>query len=78
MKALFRVKKEAIEKSDEVTLQDVGESKDLLSILCTYPFTTIFLFLNSVLTAPGPKVRANMQASDAERLTDEEVISHMA
>ena len=36
MKALFLVKKEAIEKGDEVTLQDVGESKDLLSILCMY------------------------------------------
>ena len=36
MKALFLVKKGDIEKGDEVTLQDVGESKDLLSILCMY------------------------------------------
>ncbi|KAK7680782.1 hypothetical protein QCA50_016090 [Cerrena zonata] len=56
MSALFYAKKEAIKRGDEVILQDVGEGKDILSIL----------------------LRANMNASETDRQTDEEVIAHMA
>jgi hypothetical protein len=70
-------KKRALAEGDEATMRQVGEGNDIMSILCglspsnhcAYPYPN--LTLNYL-------VRANMEASNEEALSDAEIIGQMS
>lgn len=76
-KDIISEKRIAMEKGDEALLQQVGEGKDIMSILCALyiiiPLSTTFL-----IHLLPPKVKANMEASEKDQLTEEELLAQMS
>lgn len=67
-------KRAAIAAGDEAVSQQIGEGKDLLSVLCTCLVSLIISLAKCSLRV----VRENLKASDEERMSDAELIGHMS
>lgn len=63
-------KKKALEQEDEAVSRQVGQGKDIISILRS-SCKLCFMFPNFV------SVRANMDVSDEDRLSDKEVLGQV-
>lgn len=63
-------KKKALEQGDEAVSRQVGQGKDIISILSS-SCKSCFILPNFV------SVRANMSASDEDRLSDKELLGQV-
>lgn len=70
--AIYYDKRRALLTGDEALKQQIGEGKDIMSVLCT----CYFRWLNFILIVST--VRANMEAAVEDRLPEEEVIAQMS
>lgn len=68
-KEVIAQKRLALQSGEEAVLQQIGEGKDVISILCTYPSNFLFVILLMTMII----VRANMKASESERLDEDEL-----
>ena len=73
-KEIFYAKKAALQAGEETVLQQVGEGKDIMSILRMLP--TFFFYQSRRLMVY--LVRANMSASASDRLPENELIGQMS
>ena len=71
-KTIYNSKKAALEKGDEVVVHQMSEGKDIMSILCEYSE------VRSSGDAHGALVRANLDATDEDKLPEEELIAQMS
>lgn len=69
---IFFDKKTALEKGDEVMVEQVNQGKDVMSILCMPYFVYADRILTSVLS-----VKANARSSANDRLADEEMLAQI-
>ena len=77
---IINEKRAALAGGDEALKQQVGEGKDIMSVLresFRAPANCSRGMFRSP-SAPGCIVRANMSASEADRLTDEELIAQVS
>ena len=79
---IYRAKKNALEQGDEAVAREIGEGKDLLSILCTLtgdPLSRIAgsnnLFFPDLFLIT---VRANTNAEEQDRLPEKELIGQIS
>ena len=75
MVEVFEAKKKALEEGDEAVTQQIGQGKDFMSILSAYSCSErkcSWLIVLLVL------VRANMSASEDDRLSKEELLGQMS
>lgn len=73
---IIEAKRAALEKGDEAVVQQVGRGKDIMSIL--RPLSPSHSHnVASADTDFFAKVKANMQASEDDRLPEEELIGQM-
>ena len=70
---IIEEKKAALRMGDDVMLQEVGEGKDLMSI-CRESYNG----LSDIGYLTASLVKANMAASEGEKLSDEELIAQMS
>lgn len=71
---IYREKLSALNNGDESVLRQMGEGKDVMSILCE------LLLLDDLRFSPFDKVaivKANLRASAEERLPENELIAQM-
>lgn len=73
---IFNNKRNALEKGDEAVMHQVGEGRDIMSILSESQAGRDFLFKGGANCAV--LVKANMQASAEDRLPDEELLGQMS
>lgn len=66
------MKKRAFEQGDEKTVEQMGRGKDIISILSEYKFVMLVS-----ACAQYPRVRANEETDESERLSEEEVIAQL-
>lgn len=72
---IFEGKKRALKEGDEAVSKQVGEGKDIMSILSAFTREdNAFRVLNSVIIS----VRANMEASEETKLPDNEVLGQVS
>jgi hypothetical protein len=71
---IFERKKLAFQQGDEVVLQQIGRGKDIMSILCMCQFTKFF---SRNLVLIWGIVKANMEATEDDRLPESELIGQM-
>lgn len=64
----------AIQSGEGAILQEVGEGKDIMSVLCTVLSLPFILHLTKLKLA----VRANMKAEESERLGEDELAAQTA
>ena len=73
-RTILETKKRALEQGDKAVVEQVGEGRDILSTLCGFlrsnPGCALFI--------ESSKVRANMAASNEDRISDEEVMAHIS
>ena len=74
---IFREKQLALQRGDEAVMKQVGEGKDIMSILGSIPRSFI-LFFHSLICIFARAVKANASENPKQRLTDEEMMSQMA
>ncbi len=74
-KEIFDVKVAAFEKGDEFVAHQVGQGKDIMSVLCQ-SFSDSRLSFDSQLIIV-PTVKANWSASKEDKLPDDEVFGQM-
>lgn len=72
-RSLISKKRLALKEGDEAVTQQVGEGKDIMSILSMCSPKPI-----SCVETYRMIVRANMAASESERLTEEELVGQMS
>ncbi len=76
---IYNEKKKALEKGDDALRQQIGEGKDIMSILCARPFQLCHCVVGK---NPGLTfelvVRENMKASEEDRLPEDEVIGQIS
>ena len=70
--SIFHGKRQALEKGDEAVALQIGEGRDIMSILSKLYDKYIYLVRAYCMT-----VKANMQASEEDRLPEEEVIGQV-
>ena len=70
---ILNKKKQAIEKGDEAVKQLISNGNDIMSTLCEFRLFTIARLFNDGVSP----VRANMQAVEADRLPDSEVLGQV-
>lgn len=75
---IFNNKRNAFEKGDEAILYQVGEGRDIMSILSKYHPERDFLFKFNGGAHHMLSVKANMQASAEDQLPDEELLGQMS
>ena len=76
---IINEKRAALAGGDEALKQQVGEGKDIMSVLReSFAPTGRSRGMFRSPSAPGCIVRANMSASEADRLTDEELIAQVS
>ena len=71
---IYNAKKSALEAGDDTILHQVGEGKDIMSILRK----VLQLYATRILTSRSFVVRENMKASEADRLPEAQVIGQMS
>ena len=69
---IYYDKKAALEKGDESVIQQMSEGKDIMSILSTYYIHISRQVADSVL------VKANLEASEEDKLPEDELIGQMS
>lgn len=71
-------KRVALASGDEALLHQVGEGKDIMSILCALSVIVSRLIMSSYAAlAFSITVKANMEASEGDKLTEEELLGQM-
>ena len=70
---IYNQKKLAIAKGDSAVVEQIGEGKDIMSIL-----SPSLEYFPSIGCANGSIVKANMEANDEDKLPDEEVLAQMS
>lgn len=71
---IFNSKRKALEEGDEALAAQVGRGKDIISILSEFRFaSTLMGFTTYVLF----KVKANMTASEEDKMTDKDVLGQI-
>jgi hypothetical protein len=69
---IFEAKKKELEEGDEAVTQQIGQGKDIMSILSAYWLAFFDCgSLNSCI------VKANMSASEEDRMSNEELLGQM-
>ena len=71
---IYNAKKSALEAGDDTILHQVGEGKDIMSILRKL----LHLYVTRISTSRSFVVRENMKASEADRLPEAQVIGQMS
>ena len=71
---VYETKKKLLESGDDETVKQVGEGKDILSILSTYDTVAFWLMALTWIFV----VRASAAESEADRLSEDELIGQMA
>ena len=74
-RTILETKKRALEQGDKAVLEQVGEGRDILSTLCE---CHLLVSIERVVLTCIEKVRANMAASDEDKISDEEVMAHIS
>lgn len=72
---VYELKKQALLSGDEALLEQVGEGKDIMSILRTSPKLHL---LDTYCRADFITVKANMLAPEDDRLPEEELIGQIS
>ena len=78
-KEIFKNKKNALARGDEAVVSQIGQGKDILSILSAFSFF-IAVWKSRCLMPKRPltiSVKANMKADENEKMPDSEVLGHM-
>ena len=73
---IFEEKKQALEKGDDVVTQQIDKGKDIISILSAYQ--SRFLDIIVVDAFASCVVRANMSASEEDKLSEEELLGQVS
>jgi hypothetical protein len=70
---IFEAKKRAVSEGDEGVTDQIGRRKDIMSVLCmcNHPFC------NQPAHQTNRSVRANMEASEEDKLPDSEVLAQV-
>ena len=71
---IFEEKKKALEEGDEAVAQQICKGNDIMSILSVYRL----FFDISIVDHIDYVVRANMSASEEDRLSKEELLGQMS
>jgi len=71
---ILKVKKEALAEGDDAVTRQVGEGKDIMSVLCKKPV----LFEVGSAYDLGLLVKANLDAPEEDRIPDEDLLGHMS
>lgn len=71
---ILETKKKALEEGDEAVTQQIGQGKDIMSILSSYHLL-LWHRCNWLISCV---VRANMSASEDDRLSTEELLGQMS
>ena len=71
---IFEGKKKALEEGDEAVTKQIGQGNDIMSILSTYDLPLWYKWSWPIAYA----VRANLSASEEDRLSKEELLGQMS
>ena len=71
---ILETKKEALRKGDQALASQIGQGKDVISILCAISF---FTFHYIPLIRQRYSVRENMKASEEDRLSESELLGQV-
>ena len=71
---IYHAKKQALEQGDGAAAQQIGEGKDLMSILSELSRIVTYVQPNATHTI----VRANRDAAEEDKLPEDEVIAQIA
>lgn len=74
-KQIFYGKKAALERGEDAVVQQVGEGKDIISILRMF---LLVLYSSSLTDRSTLPVRANENASKDDQLPEDELLGQMA
>ena len=71
---IYANKKAALNNKDEAVLHQIGDSKDILSVLSM----SLFSAQLSPLTSVSLAVKANIDAPEQDRLSEEEIVGQIS
>lgn len=74
---VFEEKKRALSEGDDAVLHQVGEGKDIMSILRAFMNVSFVVIASLITESSIAIVRANMDASAEDRLPDSELVAQM-
>lgn len=74
---IFEAKKKALLAGDEALKHQIGEGRDLISVLCAFPIP-MRDFASTDGCACMATVRENMAAAEEDKLPEEELIGQMS
>ena len=74
-KKIYRAKLDAFARGDEAVAKQVGEGRDVMSILSECPVLCSVIIMRSYFAA---LVRANTEAAEEDRLPEDEVVAQIA
>lgn len=70
---VLKAKKQALDEGDEALANQIGEGKDIMSVLCLYNIFSIVLFSDHIWML----VKANATADEADRLPEKAILGQM-
>ena len=74
-KHIYDIKKKALEKGDQAVIHQVGEGKDLLSIMSEYLSALLeYCFIDAMVLL----VKTNLEASKEDKLPEEEITAQIS
>src|SRR5258708_2492314 len=68
---IYETKKRLLELGDDATVKQVGDGKDIISLLCACNTDLANEFLNKFT------VRANAESSEHDRMSEEEILAQI-
>ena len=74
---ILESKRCTLQQGDEKIAMQIGRGKDLISILSMLHAAFVYSFLMLIAVFSVALVKANMEASDADKLTEEEVLGQV-
>ena len=74
---ILESKRRALQEGDEAMTRQIGRGKDIISILSMNHAVSVHRFLILITAFSATLVKANMEASAADRLTEEEVVGQV-
>lgn len=73
-RGIYRGKKEALLGGDEELKRQIGQGKDIMSVLRTSFAIQVLEYTHDAISA----VRMNLEAPESERLSEDEVVAQMS
>jgi hypothetical protein len=70
---ILKSKELALQEGDEAMMHQIGRGRDIISLLSMHNSNVLFLFIHFFVLP----VKANMQASDEDKVPQSEILAHV-